>query len=496
MKYLQRLGRSLMLPVAVLPAAAILMGIGYWIDPSGWGGESAVAAFLIGAGSSIIDNLGILFALGVALGMSKDKNGAAALSGLVGWLVTTSMLEPETVSNLQNIPVEEVDIAFSNVETAFTGILVGLIGATIYNKFSGTELPQALAFFSGRRLPPIITAVASLVVVGAFLLIWPPVFGALIAFGTFMSELGSVGAGLYGFFNRLLIPTGLHHALNSVFWFDLIGINDIGNFWAGTGELGVTGMYQGGFFPIMMFGLPAGGLAIYHMADESQKQRVGSLMLAAGFAAFFTGVTEPIEFAFMFVAPALYVLHAFFTGLSLFIAAFFGWTAGFGFSAGFIDGFLSFNLPLANQPYMLIIQGLVFAVIYYFGFRFAIGKFNLSTPGRGKEASLDDVSFAGETAAAAASSQTTTGSSDKTDENEHKQKARIILEGLGGHDNIVSLDYCATRLRLEVNEMDKVNESRIKQANVPGLRKSGSKTLQIVVGTEVEFVANEMEKLK
>lgn len=493
MNYLQRLGRSLMLPVAVLPAAAILMGIGYWIDPSGWGGESVVAAFLIGAGASIIDNLGILFALGVALGMSKDKNGAAALSGLVGWLVTTSMLSPGTVANLQTIPVEEVDIAFNNIETAFTGILVGIIGATIYNKFSATELPQALAFFSGRRLPPIITAVVSLVVVGAFLLIWPPVFGALVAFGTFMSELGSVGAGLYGFFNRLLIPTGLHHALNSVFWFDLIGINDIGNFWAGTGELGVTGMYQGGFFPVMMFGLPAGGLAIYHMADDDQKKRVGSLMLAAGFASFFTGVTEPIEFAFMFVAPALYVLHAVFTGLSLFIAAFFGWTAGFGFSAGFIDGLLSFNLPLANQPYMLIVQGLVFAVVYYFGFRFAIGKFNLSTPGRGEEANLDDGSFAGDTTAPAAP---TANVSDSSDESEHERKARIILDGVGGHDNLVSLDYCATRLRMELKDMGIVNERRIKEANVPGMRKTGSNNLQVVVGTEVEFVANEMEKLK
>lgn len=496
MKYLQRLGRSLMLPVAVLPAAAILMGIGYWIDPSGWGGESQLAAFLIGAGSSLIDNMGILFAIGVALGMSKDKHGAAALSGLVGWLVTTSMLEPGTVSMLQNIPVEEVDIAFESIETAFTGILVGLIGAAVYNKFSGTKLPQALAFFGGRRLPPIITSVVSLVVVGAFLLIWPPVFGALVAFGTFMSELGSVGAGLYGFFNRLLIPTGLHHALNSVFWFDLIGINDIGNFWAGTGELGVTGMYQGGFFPVMMFGLPAGGLAIYHMADSDQKKRVGSLMLAAGFASFFTGVTEPLEFSFMFVAPALYVLHALFTGLSLFIAAFFGWTAGFGFSAGFVDGLLSFNLPLANQPYMLILQGLAFAVIYYFGFRFAISKFNLSTPGRGKEANLDDGSFAGDTPAPAAPTASSANTADVSNESEYQKKARIILDGLGGHENITSLDYCATRLRLEIVDMDKVNEGRIKEANVPGLRKAGKNNLQVVVGTEVEFVANEIEKLK
>ncbi len=500
MKFLQRIGRSLMLPVAVLPAAAILMGIGYWIDPSGWGGESQVAAFLIRAGSSLIDNMGILFAIGVALGMSKDNNGSAAITGLVGWLVTTTMLAPDTVAMLMDIPVEQVDAAFGATATQFTGILVGIIAALVYNRFSETRLPQALAFFSGRRLPPIIVSVVSLVVAGILLLIWPVLYNALVDFGTFMSELGAVGAGLFGFFNRLLIPTGLHHALNSVFWFDVIGINDIGNFWAGTGELGVTGMYQGGYFPVMMFGLPAGGLAMYHMAHDDQKKRVGSLMLAAGFASFFTGVTEPIEFAFMFVAPLLFLIHAILTGISLFIAAFFGWTAGFGFSAGFVDGFLSFNLPLANQPYMLILQGLVFAVIYYFAFRWAIERFNLKTPGRGDEVDLDDGAFAGDTLAPAAPTanqgtdgrkQTATASAD----NEFRRKAEIILDGIGGKENIASLNYCATRLRFELNDMNKVDENRIKQANVPGVRKAGKNNLQVVVGTEVEFVANEIEKL-
>ncbi|MCC5894577.1 MAG: PTS transporter subunit EIIC [Alkalibacterium sp.] len=498
MRYLQRIGRSLMLPVAVLPAAAILMGIGYWIDPSGWGGESQLAAFMISAGASLINNMGILFAIGVALGMSKDKNGAAALSGLVGWLVTTTMLSPDTVAQLQQIEVESVDIAFNSIETQFIGILVGLIAATIYNKFSGVKLPQALAFFSGRRLPPIITAVAALVLSGVLLFVWPPVFGALVTFGTYISGLGALGAGLYGFFNRLLIPTGLHHALNAVFWFDLIGINDIQNFWEGTGVLGVTGMYQAGYFPVMMFGLPAGGLAMYQMADADQKKRVGSLMLAAGFATFFTGVTEPIEFAFMFVAPLLFVIHAILTGLSMFIAASFGWTAGFGFSAGLVDGILSFRLPMANQPYMLIVQGLVFAAIYYFAFLWAIKQFNLKTPGRGEEVSLDDGEFSEGSVAPAAPTADghSTQTSEAKDDNEYRRKAKIIVDGLGGQENIASLDYCATRLRLEINDMDKVNEKRIKEANVPGMRKTGKNSMQVVVGTEVEFVANEIEKLK
>ncbi|WP_277631062.1 N-acetylglucosamine-specific PTS transporter subunit IIBC [Atopococcus tabaci] len=498
--YLQRIGRSLMLPVAVLPAAAILMGIGYWIDPQGWGGESPIAAFLIRAGSSLIDNMAILFAIGVALGMSRDRNGSAAISGLVGYLVVTTLLNPETVAMLQGIELEQVNAAFGSIENQFIGILVGLIAAALYNRFSETRLPQALSFFSGRRLPPIMTAITMLFVSLLLMFLWPPLYGGLVAFGTAISGLGALGAGIYGFFNRLLIPVGLHHALNAVFWFDVAGINDIQNFWAGTGELGVTGMYQAGFFPVMMFGLPAGALAMYHMADESKKKETASLMIAAAFASFFTGVTEPLEFAFMFVAPQLYLIHALFTGVSLFIAATFGWTAGFGFSAGFVDYFLSFNLPLANQPYMLLVQGAVFAVIYYFGFRWAIKTFDLATPGRGKGESEALAGNEGELAMAGATAGggTTTATAPRTgsDRSGFAQKAEIILAGLGGPDNVDMIDPCATRLRVEVKDMDKVNEQRIKSAGIPGTNKTGPKNIQVVVGTEVEFVANEIEKLR
>lgn len=490
--YLQRIGRSLMLPVAVLPAAAILMGIGYWIDPSGWGGESAVAAFFISAGDALIGNMGILFAIGVALGMSKDKNGAAALTGLVGWLIVTTMLSPDNVANLQQIDVEEVNVAFESIETQFIGILIGAISAEVYNRFSDTRLPQALAFFSGRRLPPIIQALVSLFLTGILFVIWPPVYGGLVQFGTWISDLGAIGAGLYGFFNRLLIPTGLHHALNSVFWFDVIGIDDIARFWSGDGVLGVTGMYQGGFFPVMMFGLPAAGLAMWQVADPDKKKRVGSLMLAAGFAAFFTGVTEPLEFAFMFIAPALYLVHAVLTGISLFVAATFGWTLGFGFSAGFVDGLLAFNLPLANQPYMLIIQGLVFFILYYVIFIWAIKTFDLKTPGRGVEVGDDEPGTANVSAGVAEGVNPATAA--QADNDFHRQ-AEVIVEGLGGKENISHLTNCTTRLRLDVNNMGLVNEQKIMQAGVPGVRKTGKNSLQIVVGTEVEFVANEIEKL-
>ncbi|MGL5232802.1 MAG: PTS transporter subunit EIIC, partial [Fusobacteriaceae bacterium] len=335
--YLQKIGKSLMVPVAVLPAAAVLMGIGYWIDPSGWGGDSALAAFLIKAGASIIDNMGILFAVGVAFGMSKDKDGSAALAGLVAWLVVTTLLAPGSVAMLKGIPVEEVSPAFKKIQNQFIGILCGVIASELYNRYSKVELPKALSFFSGRRLVPILTSVVMMIVSFILMAIWPVVFGGLVSFGISVSKMGAIGAGLYGFFNRLLIPIGLHHALNSVFWFDVAGINDIGNFWAGTGTKGITGMYQAGYFPIMMFGLVGAAFAFIKTAKPENKAKISSIMLAAGFATFFTGITEPIEFAFMFVAPGLYLVHSILTGISLFIAASMHWTAGFGFSAGLVD---------------------------------------------------------------------------------------------------------------------------------------------------------------
>ena len=485
MKYFQRIGRSLMLPVAVLPAAAVLMGIGYWIDPSGWGGDSAMAAFLIKAGSSIIDNMAVLFAVGIALGMSKDKDGPAALSGLVAFLVVTTLLSTDSVAMLQGIKPEAVNPAFAKIGNQFIGILSGLIAAEMYNRFSHVQLPQALAFFSGKRLVPIMSAVAMIIASAILFFVWPVIFTALVSFGTAISKLGWVGAGLYGFFNRLLIPTGLHHALNSVFWFDVAGINDIGNFWAGTGTKGITGMYQAGFFPVMMFGLPAGAFAMYQAARPEKKKVVASLMIAAGFASFFTGVTEPLEFSFMFVAPALYFVHAVLTGLSLAVAAFFHWTAGFGFSAGLVDFVLSFRLPLANQPYMLILQGLVFAALYYFLFKFLIAKFNLMTPGREEGEGEEDEDMP----------------TEKTVDvpeggNKFTPMATKIYAGLGGDENVTAVDNCTTRLRIQVKDMDKVDQKAIKATGVPGINVVGKNDIQVIVGTEVQFVADEINKIK
>lgn len=476
--YLQRIGRSLMLPVAVLPIAALCMGIGYWIDPAGWGGNSVLAAFLIKAGAAILDHLGVLFAVGLALGMSKDKDGSAALSGLVGFLVPNTLLQPDSVAMLTRVDVESVNIAFSaiNFKNVFIGILAGLVAAATYDRFSKVQLPQAFAFFSGRRLAPIMTAFFMMILSALLLFAWPVVYTSLTSFGTAISSMGALGAGLYGFFNRLLIPTGLHHALNNVFWFNLAGIDDIGRFWASEGVKGVTGMYQAGFFPVMMFGLPAGAYAMYRNARPENKKQVGSLLMAAAFASFFTGVTEPLEFSFMFAAFPLYVVHALLTGISMFVSATFGWTAGFNFSAGLIDFILSLRIPIANKPLMLLVQGLVFAVIYYVMFDFVIKKFNLMTPGRDE--------------ASATATAVTVGESNISD-----QRALLIYEGLGGAANIEDVQNCTTRLRLTVKDADLIDEAKIKSSGVPGVNPIDKHNYQVIVGPDVQFVADAVEEL-
>ena len=479
--YMQRMGRSLMLPVATLPVAALFSGIGYWIDPTGWGANNIVAAFLLKAGDSILANLGVLFAVGLALGMSKDRDGASALTGLVAFLVPMQLLNPAAIAAFQHIDVEKVNAAFTKMNNGnvFVGILAGLLAAAMYNRFSNVKLPTALSFFSGKRCVPIVTAALMLVVSAGLMFIWPPIFGALVAFGETIAKMGAVGAGLYGFFNRLLIPTGLHHALNNVFWFNTAGIDDIGKFWANEGTKGITGMYQAGFFPVMMFGLPAGAYAIYRQSRPEKRKATASLMLAAAFASFFTGVTEPLEFSFMFVAWPLYVVHPALTGISMFIAALFHWTAGFNFSAGLVDFVLSLRVPIANQPLMLVVLGLIMAVVYYFVFTFVIKTFNLMTPGREEgegEEDLDlDESFA---------------------DNKFAALAARIYTGLGGAENVVSIDNCTTRLRLVVKDTAKADQDKIKATGVPGVRVIDKENIQVIVGTEVQFVADEMNKMQ
>lgn len=478
MRYLQRLGKSLMLPVACLPVAAILMGIGYWIDPSGWGANNVAAAFLIKAGGALIDNMAILFAIGVGVGMSDDNDGTAGLAGLVSWLMITTLLSSGVVAMLKGVDVSEVPAAFGKIETQFIGILSGLIGSYCYNKFKNTKLPSALSFFSGKRCVAIVTAGVSIIATLILFFVWPVVYGALVAFGEAIISTGSIGAGIYAFFNRLLIPFGLHHALNSVFWFDVAGIDDIGKFW-GTkpgGILGQTGMYMAGFFPVMMFGLPAAALAMYHTAKDNKKKIVAGLLLAAGLSAFFTGVTEPLEFAFMFLAPGLYLVHAVLTGISVAICAALPVRAGFNFSAGFVDWFLSFKAPFAENPIWLLGIGLIVGVIYYIIFRFAITKFNLKTPGREDDDTDEEMNV-------------------YLSNDNFTEVASIILKGLGGKENIVSVDNCVTRLRLEIKDYTLINEKIIKSAGVAGIIRPSKTSIQVIVGTQVQFVADEFKKL-
>lgn len=478
MKMLQRLGKSLMLPVACLPVAAIMLGIGYWMDPTGWGANNLGAAFLIKAGSAIIDNMGILFAIGVAIGMSDDGEGTSALAALVSWLMIQSLLGSGSIAMFQKIDISEVAPAFGKINNQFIGIMCGLIGANCYNRFKSTKLPDALSFFSGKRCVAIITAACTLVAALILYFVWPFIYSALVTLGEGILATGPIGAGIYAFLNRLLIPTGLHHALNSVFWFDIAGIDDIAKFWGTNpnGVLGQTGMYLTGFFPVMMFGMPAAALAMYRTAKPEKKKLAYGLLLSAGVAAFFTGVTEPLEFSFMFLAPGLYVIHALITGVVAGVCAFLPVRSGFNFSGGFIDWFLSFKAPMAVNPIMIIPIGLVVAVIYYTIFRFVIVKFNLKTPGR------EDDDVVARPAVKAGTDQFTA-------------MAEIILEGLGGKDNVMILDNCITRLRLDLRDLSLVDDAKIKSAGISGIIRPGKNSIQVVVGTKVQFVADAMKRM-
>ncbi|WP_130837601.1 N-acetylglucosamine-specific PTS transporter subunit IIBC [Lachnoclostridium sp. Marseille-P6806] len=476
MKYLQRIGKSLMLPVACLPVAGILYGIGYWIDPTGWGANSVISAFFIKAASAIIDQIPLLFAIGVSVGMSKDRDGTSALAGLVSWLMITTLLSTGAVAMYRGVDAAEVPAAFGKIQNAFIGILTGVIGAGCYNRFRNTKLPDWLAFFSGKRCVAIVTAGVSIVAAAILYFVWPMIYGGLVAFGTGIVGLGAFGAGLYAMLNRALIPFGLHHALNAVFWFDTAGINDLGNFWSGNGTQGVTGMYMTGFFPVMMFGLPAGALAMYHEAKTSRRKAAAALFMAGALASFFTGITEPLEFSFMFLAPGLYLIHALLTGVFTIICVLLPVRCGFNFSAGFVDWILSFKAPMAENPWLILPIGAAAAVVYYFVFRFFIRKFDFKTPGREDDDEAEEMKI-------------------ELADNDFTRMAEIILAGLGGKENIKDIDYCATRIRTEIRDYTKVDEKEIKKSGAPGVIRPSKESVQVVVGPKVQFVYDEMKKM-
>ncbi|MFF9910142.1 PTS transporter subunit EIIC [Streptomyces sp. NPDC013457] len=399
---LQKVGRSLQLPIAVLPAAGILLRLGqpdvFGKDGLGW---DKVASVFATAGDAVFANLPLLFCIGVAIGFAKKADGSTALAALVGFLVYSNVLKafPVTDAVVNTTANKGVDVAATyNNPGVLGGILMGLLSAVLWQKFHRTKLVDWLGFFNGRRLVPIIMAFVGTLVGVVFGLVWEPIGNGISSFGEWMTGLGAGGAGLFGLINRALIPVGMHQFVNTVSWFQIgdftnaageVVHGDLNRFFAGDPSAGI---FMSGFFPIMMFGLPAAALAIAHAARPERRKAVMGMMLSLALTSFVTGITEPIEFTFMFIAPLLYAIHAVLTAISMAVTWALGVHAGFTFSAGFIDYALNWNL--ATKPWMIIPIGLVFAAIYYGVFRFAITKFNLPTPGRESDEEIEDLTKA------------------------------------------------------------------------------------------------------
>ena len=425
--------------------------------------------------------MAILFAIGVGVGMSEKNDGTGGIAALASWLMITTLLSTGVVTTLIPSIADNATktLAFNKIANPFIGILSGVIGSSCYNKFKNTKLPNWLAFFSGKRCVAIIAGLVSIVVSAVLLFVWPLLFSALVALGDAVAGMGVVGAGIYAFLNRLLIPTGLHHALNNVFWFDTIGLGDLQHFWAGDTSADVTwslGMYMSGFFPCMMFGIPGAALAMIQCAKPAKKKIAIGLVASAAVCSFVCGVTEPFEFGFMFLAPGLYVIYALLYGIFTIVTVALGFRAGFSFSAGATDLLFSSTLPAAQKTVLIIPLGIAAFVVFYFVFLFAIKKFDLKTPGR------EDDDLEEEKNVQLAS-------------DDYTEIAKKILAGCGGKGNIVSIDNCVTRLRLEVRDMTAVNDKAIKAAGVAGVIKPGKTSVQVIVGTKVQFVADAFSKL-
>jgi PTS system N-acetylglucosamine-specific IIC component len=483
---LQSIGRSLMLPIAVLPAAGLLLRLG---QP-----DLLNITWMAAAGNAVFSNLPMIFAIGIAIGLTGGE-GAAALAGLVGFLVFTGVFNT-LIPQVAGQPDPSISMG------VLSGILIGLIAAGLYRRFHDIRLPDYLAFFGGRRFVPIITALAALILGVLFGLIWPPIQGVINALGTGIIELGPVGTGLYGFFNRLLIPLGLHHVLNTYIWFQLgsftgphgVVHGDLNRYFAGDPT---AGNFMAGFFPIMMFGLPAACLAMIRHANFPKV--AAGILLSAALTSFLTGVTEPIEFAFIFVAPVLFLVHAVLTGTALAICQILGIKIGFSFSAGLFDYILNFSKANTTKPLLLLVVGLVYAVLYYFIFSFFIVRFNLGTPGRGEAStglSADWIlpeSQRGPKKGRTSSTGTTLATATKTGDRDDIL-AEEVLVALGGKVNVQSVEGCITRLRLFVNDAALIDDARLKSLGASGVIKRG-KIAQVVMGTQSDRIAERIKHL-
>lgn len=495
---LQTLGRSLMLPIAVLPAAAIVLRLGQpdLLGQFHWG--FIRWDWLADGGNAIFGNLPIIFALGVALGLSGAE-GTAALAAAIGYLVFNAVFSniiPHIVTNGVSAPDPNITMG------VLGGIMIGVVAAEFYKRYHRIRLPDYLGFFGGRRFVPIITTFAALILGLVFGVIWPPINNVINDVSLGVVGLGPLGAGIYGFLNRLLIPLGLHHILNFYFWQQLgayknpaTGVvvhGDLNRYFAGDPT---AGNYMAGYFPIMMFGLPA---ACFAMIRHARFPKVAAgILLSAAFASFLTGITEPIEYAFMFIAPVLYVIHAILTGTALAVCYILQVRIGFGFSAGLIDYVLNFSKANSSNAWMVIPVGLVYAVIYYFVFSFFIVRFDLGTPGRGEAStglSADWILPESQRGPKVKKDAITT-SKTVTKDDEDTILARNVLAALGGSSNLQSLEGCITRLRIFANDPDKIDEATLKSLGAAGVLKKG-KIVQVVLGTKSDRIAECINDLR
>jgi N-acetylglucosamine PTS system EIICBA or EIICB component len=467
---LQPMGRALMLPIAVLPAAALLLRLG---QP-----DLLNIAAMAAAGSAIFSNLGLLFAIGVAVGLARENHGAAGLASVVGYLVTTKGAEvlvgvpPEVTADLSGRAVDLATAAYRAKELAKlsvpAGLINGLLAGWLYNRYSNIRLPSYLAFFAGRRFVPIAAGVVGIVLALCFGYGFPVLERGMDAASQAVLASDSFGQFAYGVLNRVLIVTGLHHILNNMAWFllgDYNGVTgDLNRFFAGDPT---AGAFMSGFFPVMMFGLPAACLAMYRSAPVGKRSAVAGLLFSMALTSFLTGVTEPIEFTFMFLAPVLYAIHAVLTGVAMALMGAFHVRLGFGFSAGLFDYVLNFKQ--ATRPWLLLPIGLAYFALYYGLFRFFIVRLDLKTPGR-------------EADEAVASTAATPGAIGTAD----------WVRALGGARNLVSVDACTTRLRLVVANQASVDEGGLKKLGARGVVRPSAETLQVVVGPIADQLASDI----
>ena len=453
----QKIGKALMTPIAVLPVAALLLRLGFGDIPLI---DGQVALIMKNGGDAIFSHLDLLFGIGIAYGLAKNNDGAAALSGAIGVLIAKAVYTG--IDKDVNMGV-------------FVGIVIGVLAGTLYNRFHDIKLPEFLGFFGGKRFVPIVTALSAIVVGVLAGYFWVYAQNAIDAFSNVIIELKEVGTFIYGVLNRLLIPLGLHHILNSVFWFQLgeythikdgvevVANGDLHRFFAGDKSAGV---YMSGFYVVMMFGLPAMAYAIYLNTPKNERKRAGAVLLGVAFTSFLTGITEPLEFLFLFVAPLLFVVHALLTGLALAVAQMLDIHAGFGFSAGFIDYVI--NYKLATNPLLILPLGVVFALIYFVASYYTIKIFKLHI-------------------------------FEEIVEKPHKQhkdnEALAFIEALGGEKNIIDTDACITRLRMSVIDSSKLSDAPFLALGAKGVIRPDKKSIQIILGTRAEGISQKIQEI-